>query len=177
MASAGAIVVRRAGEYYVLLLRGMMGLAAVYLGLMMVAIIYFTTFRTLGIPYSGYSFVFIEYGFIYCIMLGAPWIARQRGHIYIEVVTAAVPERVRQPLSRVVAALCTLVFALLAWYSGALALEDYLIGELDVRGSIDTSRWIVTGAMPIGFGLMAVEFSRFIFGREIMHAGRSGLLE
>lgn len=170
-------MLRRLSKYYVLLLRGMMGLAAVYLGLMMVSIIYFTSFRTLGIPYSGYSFVFIEYGFIYCIMLGAPWIARQRGHIYIEVVTAAVPERVRGPLSRVVAALCTVVFALLAWYSGALAVDDYLIGELDVRGSIDTPRWIVMGAMPIGFGLMAVEFSRFILGREIMHAGRSGLLE
>lgn len=83
----------------------------------------------------------------------------------------------RQPLSRGVAALSTIVFALLAWYSGALAVEDYLIGELDVRGSIDTPRWIVTGAMPIGFGLMAVEFSRFIFGPNILHAGRSGLLE
>jgi len=170
-------VLRSAGHYYELLLRGMMALSALYLGLMMMAIIYFTSFRTLGIPYSGYSFVFIEYGFIYCIMLGAPWVARQRGHIYIEVVTSAVPEEVRRPLSRAVAALCAIVFAALAWYAGTLAVEDYLIGELDVRGSIDTPRWIVTGAMPIGFGLLAVEFSRFIFGREILHAGRSGLLE
>ncbi len=168
---------RTLSRYYVLLLRGMMALAAIYLGLMLVAIIYFTTFRTLGIPYSGYSFVFIEYGFIYCIMLGAPWIARQRGHIYIEVVTAAVPERVRVPLSRVVALLCTVVFAALAWYSGVLTVDDYLVGELDVRGSHDIPRWIVMGAMPIGFGLMAVEFSRFIMGREIMHAERTGVLE
>lgn len=170
-------MLRSAGRYYELLLRGMMALAAAYLGLMMVSIVYYTSFRTLGLTYSGYAFVFIEYGFIYCIMLGAPWIVRQRGHIYIEVVTAAVPERVRIPLSRVVALLCVVVFAILAWYSGALALEDYLIGELDVRGSRDIPRWIITGSMPIGFALMAVEFARFVFGREVLHSGQTGVHE
>jgi C4-dicarboxylate transporter, DctQ subunit len=162
---------------YTRLLRGMAAIAALYLGLMMAAIIYSVIFRSLGFEYSSYSFVFIEYGFIYTLMLGAPWLVRQRGHVYIEIVTAAVSERVRNILSRAVAALCCFVCLVLAFYAGALALEDYVMGELDVRGSRDIPRWIVTAAMPIGFGLMSVEFLRFVFGRELMHTGQAGVHE
>ena len=168
---------RMIGRSYEFLLRAMMAAAAAYIGLMMVSIIYFTTFRALGLSYTDYSFIFIEYGFIYCVMLGAPWIARQKGHIYIEVVTAAVPERARIAISRTVAAICVIVFAVLAWYSGALTLSDYLTHELDVRGSRDIPRWIVMIAMPIGFGLMSVEFVRFVFGKELLHSGVSGVHE
>jgi C4-dicarboxylate transporter, DctQ subunit len=163
--------------YYARLLRVMAAVAALYLGLMMVAIIYSVVFRTLGLEYSSYSFVFIEYGFIYTLMLGAPWLVRQRGHVYIEIITAAVSDRVRKILSRVVAAICCVVCLVLAFYAGSLAFEDYVTGELDVRGSRDIPRWIVTTAMPIGFGLMSVEFLRFVIGREVMHTGEAGVHE
>ena len=165
------------GKAYLLLLRGLMGIASIYLGLMMVAIVYATTFRYLDLAYSGYSFVFIEYGFIYCLMLGAPWIVHQRGHVYIEIVTAAVPPHVRNVLSRVIACLAALVCALFAYYSGILAVNDILNYEIDVRGSYDIPRWIVTITLPLGFGLMAIEFARFIFGEEIMHTGEAGVHE
>lgn len=163
--------------YYSRLLRVMAALAAIYLGLMMVAIVYSVLFRSLGLEYSSYSFVFIEYGFIYTLMLGAPWLVRQRGHVYIEIVTAAVSAPVRNILSRVVAAMCFLVCAVLAFYAGALAIEDYTFGELDVRGSRDIPRWIVTVALPFGFGFMSIEFLRFVFGRETMHTGQAGVHE
>ena len=53
-------------------------------------------------------FVFIEYGFIYVLMLGGPWLVRVRGHIHIELLTAALPPTPRALLSRLVAALCVL---------------------------------------------------------------------
>ena len=162
---------------YTWVLRLMMGLAAVYLGLMMVSIVYATTFRTLGLDYSPYSFVFIEYGFIYCLMFGSPWIVRQRGHVFIEILTAAVSPGVRVWLSRLVALICVLVCALFAFYSGILALEDIRVDEIDVRGSMDIPRWIVTVTMPLGFGLMAIEFLRFVLGREVMHTGQAGVHE
>lgn len=165
------------GKAYLVLLRGLMGVAAIYLGLMMVAIVYATTFRYLDLTYSGYSFVFIEYGFIYCLMLGAPWVVRQRGHVYIEILTAAVPPHVRNILSRVIAFLAALVCVLFAYYSGILAADDIVNHEIDVRGSYDIPRWIVTITLPLGFGLMAIEFARFIFGGEIMHTGQAGVHE
>lgn len=164
-------------RYYSFVLRALLAVSAIYLGLMMAAIVYFTSFRGLGIPYSGHSFIFIEYGFLYMMMLGSPWLVRTRGHVYIELVTAAMPDEYRPALSRLVAFLCFVICAVLAWYSGAVAVDDYLTGELDVRGSTDIPRWIATSVMPLGFGLMAVEFLRFAVGAEIMHTGEAGVHE
>ena len=55
----------------------------------------------------------------------------------------------------------------------------YLLNE---RGDYDTRayyfpRWILTISFPISFSLMAIEFSRFVFGKEIMHTGEAGIHE
>ena len=158
------------------LLRLMMAAAAVYVGLMMVAIVYYTSFRTLGWRYEPGAFVFIEYGFIYVLMLGGPWLVRTRGHIHIELVTAAVPRAVQNVLSRAVSALCVLTCGVLAWYTGVLALDDFTGNKYDeLRAQLDIKRWIVTGSMPIGFGLRGIEYLRFVFGRERLHSGKAGV--
>ncbi len=162
---------------YSAFLRGMLGLAAIYLGMMMLIIVYYALFRAFGIDYWTYSEISIEFGFIYCLMLGAPWLVRERGHVYIEIVTAAVPEGARNILSRIVCALCFIVCLALAWYGGGLALADYLTNEIDVRGSHDIPRWIVTISLPVGFGFMSLEFLRYVFSRETFHTGEAGVHE
>ena len=47
----------------------LMGMAAVYVGLIMVAIVYASAFRFLGLTYTPYTFPFIEYGFIFVLFL------------------------------------------------------------------------------------------------------------
>ena len=166
-------LLRRVDAVYTLLIRGMSALACVYLGLMMVVIVYYTSARSLSVAYSPYSFTFIEYGFIYVLMLGAPWLVRQRAHVFIELITANVGARVRAPLSRTVAVLSFLVCLVLAYYTGLLALEDYAWNRYDeLRGQLDIPRWIITVALPLGFGLMAIEFLRFVFSAEPMHGSR-----
>jgi len=171
-------LLRQIDKWYRRLLWLMMATAAVYIGLIMVAIVYSTMFRYFGWSYSPYTFTFIEYGFIYSLMLGSPWLVRHRGHVYIEILTAAVSDRVRNVLSRFVAFLCAFVCFVLAWYMGALAYEDFVTSKYDeLRAQLDIQRWIVTSALPLGFGLMAVEFTRFIFARVTMHTGEAGVHE
>ena len=50
----------------------LMALASLYVGLIMVAIIYMTTCRALGWAYHGMTFIFIEYGFLYIMFPGRP---------------------------------------------------------------------------------------------------------
>jgi C4-dicarboxylate transporter DctQ subunit len=155
----------------------MMAAAALYLGLMMVAIIYFSSFRVLGWSYTPFAFTFVEFGFIYVLMLGTPWMVRTRGHVYIELLTAAVPDGARKILSRVVASLCVLVCLLLAYYTGKLAWSDFIFNEYDqLRADLDIPRWVVSGAMPLGFGLMSVEFFIFVVSREPLHSGQAGVV-
>ncbi len=171
-------VLRQVDKWYRRFLWLMMAIAAIYIGLMMVAIVYSTLFFYFGWAYSPYTFTFIEYGFIYSLMLGSPWLVRQRGHVYIEILTAAVPDRVRNALSRFVALLCAFVCFVLAWYFGVLALDDYSTNKYDeLRAQLDIQRWIVTAVLPLGFGLMGVEFLRFVFSREPMHTGEAGVHE
>jgi len=155
----------------------LMALAALYVGLIMVAIIYMTTFRALGWSYEPMTFVFIEYGFVYILFLGSPWLIRTRGHVYIEMLTAAVPDIVRIYLSRLIALAGTAVCLAWAWYTGQLFLEHFedpmLFDELRAQFSIRL--WVSTAAFPFGFILMAIEFARFIFTKEPMHLGYAGV--
>lgn len=170
-------MLRSIDRAYARLLKLMLALAALYFGLMMVAIVYWTMFRTFGWDYNPYAFIFVEFGFIYCVMLGAPWLVRERGHVYIEIVTAAVSDDARNILSRVVAVIAFIICGVLAWYGGELAISDIVNDEIDVRGSRDIERWIVTISFPFGFGFMAIEFLRYVFGRETMHTGEAGVHE
>jgi C4-dicarboxylate transporter DctQ subunit len=164
------------GRLYERLLWLMMAAASVYVALMMFSIVYFAVFRALGWRYNPYTFPFIEYGFIYVLMLGGPWLVRTRGHIHIELLTAAVPDKVRVVLSRSVAVLSALTCFALAWYTGVLTVDDFTGNRYDeLRAQLDIKRWIITVSMPVGFGLMGIEFLRYVFGKQLLHTGKAGL--
>jgi hypothetical protein len=48
--------------------------------------------------------------------------------------------------------------------------------DFDVRAYF-FPRWLLTVTLPVSFGLMAVEFSRFVFGSELLHTGQAGIHE
>ncbi len=159
------------------LLWALMALAALYIGFIMLAIVYVTIFRSAGWAYNQFVFTLIEYGFIYILFLGSPWLVRTRGHVYIELLTAAVPERSRKALSRGIATLCAVICLVWAWYTLGIfieQLEDPLAFD-ELRDDRGMRLWTITVSYPVGFLLMAVEFLRYIFGREIMHSGDAGI--
>jgi TRAP-type C4-dicarboxylate transport system permease small subunit len=79
-------------------------------------------------------------------------------------------------VSRLVAASCVLVCAILAWKGGELMVTNFIRNDLDVRAYY-FPKWILTAAFPLSFGLMAIEFSRFVFGADLMHSGEAGIHE
>lgn len=163
---------------YTLLVRVLMVAACLYIAAMMVLIIYYTSFRSMGWSYNRYSFTVIEYGFIYALMLGCPWMVRQKAHVYIELITALMSDRVRRAWSRGVALICAAVCLILAYYTGLLTWEDYSWNRFDeLRGQLDIKRWVVIAAMPVGFGLSGIEFLRFVFGETVIHVGEPGVHE
>jgi TRAP-type C4-dicarboxylate transport system permease small subunit len=109
-------------------------------------------------------------------MLGAPWLVREKGHVHIELVTAALPEATRRVVSRAVAAACVVVCGILTWKGVDLFLTNIERADYDVRAYY-FPRWILTISFPLCFGLMAVEFARFVFGEELMHSGEAGIHE
>jgi TRAP-type C4-dicarboxylate transport system permease small subunit len=132
--------------------------------------------RNLGLQPFAWLFTSAEYGILYMTMLGAPWLVREKGHVHIELVTAALPPTLRRFVSRLVAALCVLVCIILAWYGLQLFLTNIERNNYDVRAYY-YPRWLLTVTFPIAFSVMAIEFSRFVFGSELMHSGEAGIHE
>jgi hypothetical protein len=38
-------------------------------------------------------------------------------------------------------------------------------------------RWLLTATLPLSFGLMALEFGRFLLGFDTLHSGEAGIHE
>lgn len=161
---------------YKTLLYGMAGISGLTLVWIMVSVILSVVMRNLGLQPFAWLFTSAEYGLLYMTMLGAPWLVREKGHVHIELLTAALPTGLRRLLSRAVAAACVLVCVILTWKGAELVMTNIARGDFDTRAYY-FPRWLLTIAFPLSFGMMAVEFSRFVFGQELMHSGEAGIHE
>jgi TRAP-type C4-dicarboxylate transport system, small permease component len=149
------------------------GLALVWL---MVSVVLSVAMRNLGLQPFAWLFTSAEYGVFYMTMLGAPWLVREKGHVHIELLTAALPETIRNVVSRFIALLCVAVSLVLAWYGLELLLTNIARNDFDVRAYF-YPRWLLTIMFPISFLVMAIEFVRFVVGQELMHSGEAGIHE
>ncbi len=149
------------------------GLALVWL---MVSVVLSVAMRNLGLQPFAWLFTSAEYGVFYMTMLGAPWLVREKGHVHIELLTAVLPETIRNIVSRCIALLCVAVSLVLAWYGLELLLTNIERNDFDVRAYF-YPRWLLTIMFPISFLVMAIEFVRFGVGRDLMHSGEAGIHE
>jgi hypothetical protein len=82
-------------------------------------------------------------GFLYMTMLGAPWLVRERGHVHIELVTAALPPRCGA-LSAVSWRLACVAVSLIAGMVRALICSTNIErNDYDVRAYF-YPRWMLT---------------------------------
>ncbi len=161
---------------YDALLYTLASIAAATLVWLMVAIVVSVVMRNVGLQPYAWLFTSTEYGILYMTMLGAPWLVREKGHVHIELVTAYLPPTLRRLVSRAVALACVAVSVILAWYGLQLCLTNIARNDFDVRAYF-FPRWMLTISFPIAFSIMAIEFSRFVFGSDLMHSGEAGIHE
>lgn len=119
--------------------------------------------RTIGYTPPLFTSSIVEYALLYIAMCSAPWLVRQKGHVAIEALVSALPGAVREPLAKVVYAVCCVIAMYFAWLSIELFLEAWRSGNLDVRG-IDMPYWTQFLPMPFGYGLVSLEFLMFFLG-------------
>jgi len=161
---------------YDALWNGMAVRAGATLVWLMVSTIVSVLMRNFGLQPFAWLFTSAEYGLLYMTMLGAPWLVRKKGHVHIELVTAALPDPVRRVVSRGVALACVVVSAVLAWKGADLMLTNIERSDYDVRAYY-YPRWLLTATFPLSFGLMAIEFTRFVIGDDLLHSGQAGIHE
>ncbi len=132
-------------------------LSGTLLALIPVLIVYDAGLRILRIGASVWvndvSAIFI----VYATFLAAPWLLREKGHIYVNVVADQLNPSNRRQLSRLVNLVCAAVCAYLTYKSCAVVMANY--GQYDVS-AIETPRWIRFLPLPFGFALLALQFFR-----------------
>ena len=150
---------------YRALLYGMAWLGAALIAAMMVIITVDVVVRNLGYQSSAHFFTFTEYALLLVPCLGAPWLVREKGHIFVEILLMHLKPRARKWLLRGIGAACIAVCLVIAWYGFSVTIGNYLGAERDVR-SFDAPRWMIVGWIPLSFLMMAIEFARFLWRGE-----------
>src|SRR5438270_8592115 len=107
--------------------------AAFLIAAMMLIITFDVVVRNLGYQSSAHFFTFTEYALLAVPCLGAPWLVREKGHIYVEILLMYLQPRSRKLLTCVIGGVCIAVCAILAWYGFEVTLGDFLQSEKDVR--------------------------------------------
>ena len=158
------------------MLNGMAFAAGFLMAAMMSVIFIDVVLRNLGYQSSAHFFSFTEYALLAVPCLGAPWLVREKGHIYVEILLMYLKLRPRAVLTFVIGLLCIAVCAILAWYGFEVTIRDFVQNEKDVR-SFDMPRWMVVGFIPLAFAMMAIEFLRFLVRRENFLGSAAGQAE
>lgn len=150
--------------------------AGVMLAFVFVGIIADVAVRTAGYNAIQWYSALAEYSLLFSTMLAAPWLVRLKGHVVVESLTLAMPEAVQRVMAKVVYLLCIALSLLFVHYGLVEMVEALGSGELDLR-SIDMPKWILFIPFPLGFSLIAVEFTRYLLGVDSYYSGKVGSSE
>lgn len=113
---------------------------------------------------------YTELSLLFCTMFAAPWLVRRKGHVFVESFVARAPAGLRRGIERFVYLLCIAVCLIIFYYSLGKVITHISSGEFEAR-SVDVPLWLVFSSMPPAFLMMAIEFGRFLFGRDTMYSG------
>jgi len=166
--------IRRAYDRFITLL-AMLGGSLVLV--MAALIVYAVAVRALGAQPPQWINTFSEYALLYMTLLAAPWLVRERSNVVVDTLTNALPENARYRLERLVFAVCAALSVILAIYGAALTAGSWNAGDYDIR-SVAVPGWVFHVIIPVGFALVAIEFTRQVSERRAFVSsgtGRAGL--
>ena len=132
--------------------------------------------RLAGLQPSTYTLGVVEYGFLWFTMLGAPWLVRMKGHVFVDSLVQLLPRRVQLGLARMVYLICIGGALFFVYFSLVLTVEAITSGQMDIRGEAQPL-WLLLVPMPVSFLMVAVEFVRYLTGVDTMYTSRTEVRE
>lgn len=149
----------------ILLFRILSGIVVVCIFLLIVTDV---LVRLAGFSPWIYSSGLVEYGLLWFTMLSAPWLARIKGHVFIDAVKILMPDRVQKVMAKIVYLICIVSCLVFAYYAAGLVYDAIRLGQMDVRGE-EMPLWTLLLPIPVGFTMVAIEFVRFLLGIDDMY--------
>ena len=110
-----------------------------------------------------------EYLLIYITFLPMPALVRGKGHVCADFIRTAMPPWLQRGVEKAVYLLCLATCVYLASVATGSAVSTFRSGAYDVR-TFDVPRWLVYSPMVVGLWLSALEFLRYLLGRDSIYA-------
>lgn len=126
--------------------------------------------RTFGLQPPVWTQAYAEFSLLFCTMFVAPWLVRKKAHVFVESLISKLPLPLRRAIEKSVYVLCIVVSLVIFYFSLGKFITHLSSGEYEAR-SVDVPLWVVFSSLPPAFLLIAIEFARFLFGRESMYGG------
>lgn len=165
-------VLNSISKAYNTLLMALAVLAGVIVLMILLLIVVDVCIRTLGFTAFNFTLGLVEYGLLYFTMFSAPYLVRQKGHIYIQTLTSMMPNPLLQIAEKMIYLLSILATAIFGYISTVLLFEKILGDEIEIRG-IDFPAWLPVLPLPLCYFLVAIEFARFLIGFDSMYQSNS----
>jgi TRAP-type C4-dicarboxylate transport system permease small subunit len=116
-----------------------------------------------------WSISLTEYLLVYITFLPMPALVRGKGHVCADFIRSSLPQRLRHGIERGVYLLCLAICLYLGWVASGSALASMISGAYEVR-TFDMPRWLIFAPMVVGLWLSALEFLRYLLGRDSIYA-------
>ncbi len=148
-------------QTYTAILNTMAWLAGFLMVAMMMTIVVDVILRNLGFQSSAVFFTFSEYSLLLIPCLGAPWLVREKGHVFVEILLMYLRPAARFRATQAIGIASIVVCGVLAWYGFEVTIRDFTEARQDTR-VFDTPRWMLVVWIPLSFLMMGFEFARFL---------------
>lgn len=128
--------------------------------------------RLAGMQPWLYVTIIVEYGLLWFAMLAAPWLARTKGHVFIDAITQLMPNVVRRVVAKIAYLICIISCGIFSYFSLQLLIPAYLDAEIDPR-AVEVPLWYLLLPLPFCFFMVMIEFIRFLLGFDSMYGERT----
>ncbi len=149
------------GRLYGGLIVGLAGLAALLIVFAVALVILNVGSRALGYGSFQATIAIVEYVLLYFTLFSAPYLLNTRGHVMVDMAVknlSGLPRRLLESLIYLIGMAVCIIFAVVS----VLIMQDAIRrGYFDER-SIDLPYWLLHAAFPLCFGLMTIEFARYL---------------
>jgi TRAP-type C4-dicarboxylate transport system permease small subunit len=142
--------------------------ASAIIAAMCVLIVVDVTIRGLGVRPPSFTIAVVEYSLLYITMFAAPYLVRHKNHVFIDALVSRLPAALAAIIARIVYLIAIAAVLVVTYFSAQLLLEAVDSGLYEERG-IDIPLWALYLPMPLGFVLVAIEFTRYLFGFDSLY--------
>ena len=144
-------------------------LCGVLLGLTAIAIAIDVIARTIGLQPPPWTVAGSEFIMLYVTVLGAPYMVRIKGHVFVEAVIMNMPARIKRVVEKIIYVVCVAISFYLTWFALNATIDAFATGDFDLRG-FEMPWGLVYGPMTVGLFLTGLEFLRYLIGIDSMYA-------